>query len=135
METIYDPLRRKEVALTPEEEVRQWFITDVLHRGMGVPLHMMRSEVALDGPGGKSLRADIVVYGRGELAPRLIVECKRPDVVLDADVVDQAIRYHRVLGGVRWIVVTNGHKSFFFERQGGEEFRFLPVAPKWEDMQ
>ena len=134
METIYDPLRKKEVALTPEEDVRQWFITDVLHRGMGVPLHMMGSEVALEAPGGKRLRADIVVYGRGDGAPRMVVECKRPDVTIDQSVVDQAIRYHRVLGGVRWIVVTNGPKSFFFGRDG-EQFSFLPVAPKWEEMQ
>ena len=59
-DTVWDPLRRKEVALTPEEEVRQWFIGDVLHDGMGVPLHMMMSEVSLSF-GDKAWRADIVV--------------------------------------------------------------------------
>ena len=41
-----DPLRRKSVRNTPEEAVRQWFIS-VLHEGMKVPEHMMGSEVAL----------------------------------------------------------------------------------------
>ena len=45
--TIWDPLRRKEVALTPEERVRQWFI-NILKSYMQVPLHMMRSEVCCD---------------------------------------------------------------------------------------
>ena len=34
---LWDPLRRKSVAATPEEEVRQWFISAVLHMGMEVP--------------------------------------------------------------------------------------------------
>ena len=132
-EKIYDPLRRKEVALTPEEEVRQWFITEVLHKGMGVPMHMMMSEVALQ-LGEKKLRADIVVYGRAEVGkPLLVVECKRPDIVLSQEVVDQAIRYHRVLD-VRYIVITSGVKTFFFERDGEGNFSFVEKAPKWEEM-
>ena len=42
--TIWDPLRRKDVPLTPEERVRQWFI-GVMHSDMHVPMHMMMSEV------------------------------------------------------------------------------------------
>jgi len=132
-ETIFDPLRRKTVALTPEEEVRQWFIAEVLHKGLGVPMHMMGSEVSLQ-LGQKKLRADIVVYGRAEGGkPLMLVECKRPDIELSQEVVDQAIRYHRVLD-VRYIVITNGPKSFFFERDAEGNFAFLRRAPKWEDM-
>ena len=47
---IWDPLRKKSVKNTPEEAVRQWFI-GVLHEGMGVPEHMMGSEVALSHAG------------------------------------------------------------------------------------
>lgn len=43
-ELIWDPLRKKEVALTPEERVRQWCI-GVLAGPMKVPMHMMMSEV------------------------------------------------------------------------------------------
>lgn len=43
---IWDPLRKKEVPLTPEERVRQWFIT-MLRDTMHVPAHMMMSEVGL----------------------------------------------------------------------------------------
>ena len=61
-ETIFDPLRKKEVALTPEERVRQWCI-GVLAEQMKVPLHMMMSEVGF-GLGAKQLRADVVVFDR-----------------------------------------------------------------------
>ena len=99
MERVWDPLRRKEVALTPEESVRQWFIS-VLKDEAGVPLHMMRSEVSMD-YGGKTSRADIVVYRR-DLSPAMIVECKRPSVALSPKVLDQALRYHSLMDAGWW---------------------------------
>ena len=42
---VWDPLRKKKVALTPEEKVRQWCI-GVLRDTMKVPEHMMMSEAA-----------------------------------------------------------------------------------------
>ena len=96
---IWDPLRKKEVALTPEEEVRQWCI-GVLNGSLGVPLHMMMSEASFK-LGEKKFRADIIVYDR-DLRPIVVVECKRPEVELSNDVLDQAIRYNMVLD-VRYI--------------------------------
>ena len=126
---VWDPLRKKSVRLTPEEEVRQWFIS-VLHEGMKVPEHMMGSEVSLTW-NGMDYRADIVVYDRSA-HPLLVVECKRPEVELSQEVVDQAIRYNNALD-VRYIVITNGLKTFMFER-GAEGFAFVEKAPMWEDM-
>ncbi|MBR5700755.1 MAG: type I restriction enzyme HsdR N-terminal domain-containing protein [Bacteroidales bacterium] len=129
-ETVYDPLRRREVALTPEERVRQWFI-GVLSEEMGVPMHLMMSEVALTLPSGKPQRADIVVWGRNA-EPLVIVECKRPDVTLDAAVADQALRYNNILN-VRYIIVTSGVATYAF---GKKEDRFEPLArlPLWTEM-
>ena len=126
---IWDPLRRKKVRLTPEEQVRQWFIT-VLEREMGVPRHMMGSEVALT-HAGKSYRADIVVYGRSA-QPLMIVECKRPEVALDQDVADQALRYNNELN-VNYIAITNGTQTFLFQRKA-EGWRALRQMPRWEEM-
>ena len=130
-QTIYDPLRKKEVALTPEEEVRQWFI-GVLRDGLGVPAHMMMSEVGMVYGAGKVLRADIVVWARGTGKPLMIVECKRPEVTLDSDVTDQALRYNNILD-VKYIVITNGTKTFMFRREG-DGFVFVEKAPLWEEM-
>ena len=130
-QTIYDPLRKKEVALTPEEEVRQWFI-GVLRDGLKVPPHMMMSEVGMVYGAGKVLRADIVVWARGTGKPLMIVECKRPEVTLDSAVTDQALRYNNILD-VKYIVITNGTKTFMFRREG-DGFVFVEKAPLWEEM-
>lgn len=126
---IWDPLRRKSVRNTPEEQVRQWFIS-VLHEGMGVPEHMMGSEVALK-HGAKEYRADIVVYDRSA-APIMVVECKRPEVELDQQVVDQALRYNNELN-VKYIAISNGLKTFIFERTV-DGWEFMQKAPLWEEM-
>lgn len=111
-ERVWDPLRRKEVALTPEERVRQWFIA-VLRDELGVPPYEMMSEATLS-YGGKAWRADIVVYRRN-MTPAMVVECKRPDVELTREVLEQALRYNLVLD-VNWIVITNGKKTLVFAR-------------------
>ena len=117
---IWDPLRRKTVALTPEERVRQWLI-GVLHDGAGVPLHQMMSEVELRfGASEKVWRADVLIYGRGG-APLAVAECKRPEVALTPAVLEQALRYNCVLD-VRCILITNGAETRIFVRHSaGEE--------------
>lgn len=119
-EHVWDPLRRKEVALTPEERVRQWFIA-VLRDECGVPAYEMMSEATLS-YGGKAWRADIVVYRR-DMSPAMVVECKRPDVELTREVLEQALRYNLVLD-VNWIVITNGKKTLVFVREVNS---FIPV--------
>ena len=127
--TLWHPLRRKEVAATPEERVRQWFIVQ-LRDVFKVPMHMMMSECALMF-GGKRYRADILVYDR-KGAPLAVVECKRPSVNLDAQVVEQAMRYNAVLG-VRYIILTNGNLTYLYRLEAG---RFVPCGsvPEYEEM-
>ena len=127
--TIWDPLRKKEVALTPEEQVRQWCIR-VLAEQMQVPMHMMMSEVGFR-LAGKHLRADILVYDRNA-RPLMIVECKRPEVALTQEVLDQAIRYNIVLE-VKYMIITNGTKTFICQRRG-DGFEFINTVPVYNDM-
>ena len=127
--TIWDPLRKKDVALTPEEKVRQWFI-GVMAETMQVPMHMMMSEAGFK-YGEKQYRADIIAYDR-KLQPLVVVECKRPDVELTQEVLDQAIRYNMVLQ-VRLIVITNGLKTVICEKSD-TGYRFLDNVPKYLDL-
>ena len=136
---IWDPLRKKSVALTPEEGVRQWFIK-VLHEEMGIPMHMMMSEVGLKfgadvgglaGEKRKEYRADIVVYDR-QARPLMVVECKRPEVDLSREVLEQALRYNRVLD-VRYVALTNGTRTLLFRREG-DLFVPLDHAPSWQEL-
>lgn len=126
---MWDPLRKKDVAATPEEQVRQWFITELLDT-FKVPQHLMMSEVGLK-CGGKQYRADILVYDRkgGNLA---VVECKRPEVELTGKVLEQAMRYNMVLG-VRFLFVTNGVKTFLYRREG-DTFQPMEKVPVFDGM-
>ena len=133
MQTIYDPLRKKEVALTPEERVRQWFV-GVLSRQLDVPLHMMMSEAGFK-LGGKQFRADIIIYDR-KASPLAVVECKRPEVELTGEVLDQAIRYNMVLN-VSYIFITNGTKTYICRRKeqdGRIGYEFMEKAPTYKEM-
>ena len=129
MTQLYDPLRRKNVADTPEERVRQWFIGE-LESSLGVPRHLMMSEAALKA-GSKSYRADILVYDRSG-QPLAVVECKRPDVPLTGAVARQAMRYDSVLM-VAWIILTNGGSTMVFRRSGAS-FIPYPNVPDYPAM-
>ena len=126
---IWDPLRKKEVARTPEEVVRQWFI-GVLNSNFQVPMHMMMSEAGLK-LGDKQFRADILVYDR-KTQPLVIVECKRPEVELTQEVLDQAIRYNMVLD-VKYIIITNGTKTYICGKQG-DRYAFMSTFPTYNEM-
>ena len=128
-ELIWDPLRKKEVALTPEERVRQWCI-GILAGTMKVPMHMMMSEVGFR-LGGKQFRADIIIYDR-KAQPLAVVECKRPEVVIDQDVLDQAVRYNMVLN-VKYMIITNGTRTFICRKEVNG-YSFISDIPDYNEM-
>ena len=128
---IYDPLRKKQVKLTPEEEVRQGAIR-WLNEVVGAPIGLMASEYGFT-YNRRRYRADIVVFDRS-LAPLLLVECKAPEVTLNAKVIEQAVRYNRVLR-VKFIMVTNGKTSYLCRRNPETgEYLFTAVVPTYEEM-
>lgn len=132
-EVIWDPLRKKEVALTPEEKVRQWCI-GILVQHAQVPAHMMMSEAGFK-LGTKQFRADILVYDR-QAKPLMIVECKRPEVELTSEVLDQTIRYNMVLN-VKYILITNGNSTYICQRtykEGKVRYVFINDIPKYNEM-
>lgn len=128
---IYDPLRRKHVKRTPEEEVRQGVIR-WLNETVGAPLTLMASEYGFT-YNRRRYRADIVVFDRN-LNPLLLVECKAPGVAIDGSVAEQAVRYNRVLR-VKYIMVTNGKTSYLcrLNPETGD-FSFTAGVPSYEEM-
>lgn len=105
--TVFDPLRKKHVSLTPEEQVRQHFI-HWLNAERGYPLQLMASEYTIK-LGSKSFRCDIVAYDNN-LKPQIIVECKAPQVKLSNTVLQQVLNYNLVLK-VPHLVITNGEST------------------------
>lgn len=108
---VLDPVRKRWVALTPEEWVRQQTIR-MLHDRYGYPLELMQVEGAIT-VNGQTRRCDIVVFGT-DGRPQLIVECKRPDVPINQKVCDQACRYNTVLQ-VPFLLLTNGRQQIIIK--------------------
>ncbi|GGJ87080.1 MULTISPECIES: type I restriction enzyme HsdR N-terminal domain-containing protein [Parabacteroides] len=105
---IFDPVRRKFVALTPEEWVRQHFV-NYLITDKGYPKELLANEVPLK-LNGTSKRCDTVAYNRF-LTPLMIVEYKAPHIEITSSVFDQIVRYNMVLH-VRYLAVSNGISHF-----------------------
>ena len=91
---IYDFLRRRFVALTPEEWVRQHF-THFLVEHMGYPQALLGNEIELHA-GSKRLRCDSILYDE-QLKPRIILEYKAPSVALTQKVFNQISTYNFLL--------------------------------------
>lgn len=102
---VFDPVRRRWVALTPEEWVRQQ--TLVRLHAAGYPPEVMQVEGAIT-LNGMTRRCDIVVYRDGQ--PWMIVECKKSEIPLTQKVCDQACRYNTVLR-VPYLLLTNGRQD------------------------
>jgi len=129
--TVFDPLRRKEVPLTPEEDVRQQLIR-WLNSDRGVPMTLMASEYSLS-LNKMNIRADIVVFDK-EGNPLFVIECKAPSVKLDQEVVDQVVRYNIVLKS-KYLMITNGNESILFKYNGESgKYECVDDVPEYNQM-
>ena len=105
---MFDPVRKKEVAHTPEEEVRQTLVA-YLHRICGAPYHLMSCEYALKA-GRKPYRADLVLFDK-KGQPLLLAECKAPSMPVNRSVFEQIMQYNKLLK-VPFLLLTNGTESY-----------------------
>jgi hypothetical protein len=119
---MFDPVRKKEVASTPEEEVRQSMVAH-LHNVCGAPYHLMSCEYVLKA-GRKSYRADLVLFDK-KGAPLLLAECKAPTVPINQSVFEQIMQYNKILK-VPFLLLTNGSDSYFC--------RHFFLENRWEAM-
>ena len=126
---VFDPLRRRFVALTPEEEVRQKTLY-LLVEHLGVPAGLLAVEYSVK-VNGLDKRADAVVFGN-EGRPLMIVECKAPSVTLTETVLEQALRYHSVLQP-QYLLLTNGTVTYCYKAEGAS-LRPLDYLPDYKEM-
>lgn len=128
---IFDILRRKYVALTPEEWVRQHFV-HLLTDHLGYPAALLANEVPLQ-VGDKVVRADSVLYSP-TLQPRMIVEYKAPSVALTQKVFDQISVYNLLLH-VDWLVVSNGMQTYCCRMDyEGHTYHFVEDIPFYQNL-
>ncbi len=129
--SIWDRLRERWVALTPEEWVRQHFV-EWLISDRGFPATLMGNEVSLN-QNGIARRCDTVVADHtGE--PLVIVEYKAPDITVSQKTFDQIVRYNMVLHA-RYLIVSNGlsHYCCQIDYSNGS-YRFLSDIPQYADL-
>lgn len=123
---VFDSVRRKWVALTPEEMVRQLLIYYFIHTHH-FPVSRMSVERKLS-LHGMTRRYDLVLFDK-TANPLLLAECKAPTIPLNQDVLDQAARYNLELK-VPYLFVTNGRQSYCsridFDK---ESWKFLDEMP------
>lgn len=128
---IFDCLRHKFVALTPEEWVRQHF-TSFLIKHKGYPTSLMANEISLS-LNGTSRRCDTIIYDRTG-KPLVIVEYKANTVEITQKVFDQIVRYNMVLKA-QYLIVSNGMKHYCCRIDyDNHTYHFLQEIPPYESL-
>ncbi len=110
--SVWDPCRRKEVALEPEEFVRQLLI-QYFHHGLGIGYGRMVVERQLKNYQGN--RFDFgIVHTSGNYS--LLAECKSFNHKIDDDAMIQLIKYDASVSA-KFLLLSNGKKTFIWNRQ------------------
>lgn len=128
---IFDPIRKKYIALTPEEWVRQNFVRYLIEEKL-FPINLIANEISLK-LHQTTKRCDSIIYDRG-LSPIVIVEYKAPDVEITQKVFDQISRYN-VVFKVPYLIITNGLSHFCCHVDYLQQsVTFLKEIPNFQDI-
>ena len=128
---VWDPIRKVWTAFTPEENVRQAFVSYLVNH-KGYPASHIANEQAIE-LNGMSRRCDSVIYDKAG-APKVIVEYKRPTVAITNKVFAQIARYNIVLH-VDYLIVSNGLKHYCIKMEyPAGKYIFLQDIPNYSDL-
>ncbi len=128
---IFDPVRHKFVALTPEEWVRQHLIAYLtLGKGYPVPMIGVEKQLLLN---KMPKRFDLVVFNRNA-TPLLLAECKAPGVEITEKAFDQAARYN-ILLKAEYFLITNGleHYTCRIDYEN-KQYIFIEEIPHFDEV-
>ncbi len=128
---VFDALRNKHVRLTPEEWVRQHWVS-YLSGHLGVPTGLIALEQAFRFQ-QRTRRADLVVYDR-QATPLFLLECKAPHIELSQTTFDQVALYNNVVRAP-FLAISNGFEHFCCHvNHSTHELFFLPELLSFSDM-
>lgn len=120
---IFDALRKKWVALTPEEWVRQNIITWLI-QVQQIPSLQISVERSIE-VGGRMQRFDMLIFNH-QHQPWMLIECKAQGVTLDEKVLMQVLRYNSSIP-VKYAMITNGAEVFISDLLDSQ--RWLDAFP------
>jgi len=131
-----DLIRKKGIAITPEETVRQNLIAYLI-KNIGIPaadILVEESFAHIDRALKK--RVDILIRrhqaGRDEFI--LLIECKAPGIMLEGAPTTQLLQYNEVLNAP-FVMLSNGDVSYVFQYDSKKnEYAPLLELPTYENM-
>lgn len=128
---IFDSIRKRFVALTPEEWVRQHVISFLVNE-KNFPASLIKVEMSLK-LNKLPKRADVVVFNK-EGKPIVLVECKAPEVKITQASFDQAARYC-MPSEIKLIIITNGITHYCAEIDRiNQQYKFLGEIPFYSEL-
>ena len=128
---IWDAVRRKYVALTPEEWVRQHFIA-YLVGSKKYPLGRIGNEISLS-LNGRSRRCDTLVYD-AEGQPLVLIEYKAPHISVSQKVFEPSVRYN-ICFRVPYIMLSNGISHYCCHIDyDSRKYSFLTEIPLYNEL-
>lgn len=124
-------VRKKKLLLTPEEWVRQHVIHFLLTEKQ-IPLGLIAAEMTIE-VNKLVRRCDVVVYGN-DGKPKLIIECKAPEINLTEKTFQQIAQYNFTLN-VDFLMVTNGLNHIVCQiDRSNSKLNYLESLPEWKEM-
>ena len=128
---VFDFLRKRFVALTPEEWVRQQF-SHFLVEHKGYPAMFIGNEITLS-VGRLSRRCDSVVFNKSA-EPVMIIEYKAPTVKITQKVFEQICSYNIALHAP-YLTVSNGLQSYCCRiDKEANTYEFLKDIPAYGEL-
>lgn len=128
---LYCPFRRKYVAATPEEYVRQTFLRALVEQ-YGYPQSLIGVEVPIAVGAGVEKRCDAVVYTKN-LQPLMLLEFKAEHVALTTEVLDQAAVYNTTVHAP-YLILANGKQTVVAHINEQRQITFLDHIPAWNQL-
>jgi len=125
--TVFDPIRKKWLILTPEEHVRQYLIGYLIGE-LQYPPALMAIEKNII-VRNMSKRFDLVVYNRDH-KPWLLAECKAPEVPVSKKTLYQLLNYQNTIQCSYWLL-TNGHQTFCADANDLQDIKWLNSLPAY----
>ena len=125
---VFDPVRKKWLVLTPEEQVRQYLLAH-LTEALQYPQSLIAVEKKIM-VGAMAKRFDIVVYDRTH-NPWMLIECKAPEIAITQAALMQLLNYQRTIQCGYWML-SNGHQHFCADARNVSAINWLETLPAYD---
>jgi hypothetical protein len=126
---IFDIIRQKMIALTPEEWVRQHLI-HYLVKEQNYPSQLLQVEYGLT-ISGKPFRVDVAAFSN-KYKPILLCECKAPTIMLSIKTIEQAAKYN-IHQQAPFLLITNGLEHYC-SYYNGLQWQILNEIPNFKQL-